>query len=82
MKKPIEMIGGIEYLHDCWTLRAVAQRYSTLTDGKETNFFLQLELYGLGSVGSSPISELERNIRGYQHRETIPSTPGLYDYYE
>ncbi len=81
-KKPIEMIGGIEYMHDCWTLRLAAQRYTTASNKDEANFFLQLELNGLGSIGTSPISELRRNIRGYQTRETLPITPGAYDYYE
>ncbi|MFU0841914.1 MAG: LPS-assembly protein LptD [Burkholderia sp.] len=80
--KPLQIIAGFEYLHDCWALRLVSQRYTTTTNSKETNFFLQLELNGLGSIGTSPISELRSNIRGYQSTETVPSTIGQYDYYE
>lgn len=81
-KKPIEMIGGVEYLHDCWTLRVAAQRYTTATHEEESNFFLQLELNGLGSIGINPLSELRRNIRGYQTTGPLPGATGPYDFYE
>lgn len=80
--KPIEMIGGLEYHHDCWIFRAVAQRYTTTSNEEETNFFLQLELSGLGSIGNNPLSELQRNIKGYQTRTSAPMTSAPYDYYE
>ena len=80
--KPIEMIGGVEYLHDCWTLRFAAQRYTTTSNNDETNFFLQLELNGLGSIGTNPLSELQRNIKGYQTTTRVPDKIGQYDYYE
>lgn len=78
----IEALAGFEYLHDCWTLRFVAQRYNTALNTKESNFFLQLELNGLGSIGTSPLSELKRNIKGYQSSNAVPEQTGLYDYYE
>ena len=80
--KPIEIIGGVEYHHDCWTMRLAAQRYTTSSNEDETNFFLQLELTGLGSIGVSPLSELRRNIKAYQTRDTIPGMSDPYDYYE
>lgn len=80
--KPIEVIGGFEYLHDCWTLRFAAQRYTTASNEQESNFFLQLELSGLGSIGTSPLSELRRNIKSYQTRDTVPGITSPYDYYE
>ena len=81
-KKPIEMIAGFEYVHDCWTLRFATQRYTTTTNSRESNFFLQLELNGLGSIGTSPLAELRRNIKGYQTATPVPDTIGQYDYYE
>ena len=81
-KKAIEMIAGFEYMHDCWTLRFATQRYTTSTNKRESNFFLQLELNGLGSIGTSPLSELRRNIKGYQTATPVPDTIGQYDYYE
>ena len=81
-KKPIEMIAGVEYMHDCWTLRFATQRYTTASNSEESNFFLQLELNGLGSIGTSPLSELKRNIKGYQTTTQVPDKIGQYDYYE
>lgn len=80
--KFIESLAGFEYHAGCWTLRAVAQRYTRDEDkSDETNFFLQLELTGLGGVGSSPLSELQRSIPGYQTRSPVPNSIGTYDYY-
>ena len=81
--KFIESLAGVEYHAGCWTLRAVAQRYTRDEDkNDETNFFLQLELTGLGAVGSSPLSELQRSIPGYQTRSPVPTSIGTYDYYQ
>lgn len=81
-KQPVEMLGGVEYVADCWALRLVAQRYITASDKYDTSFFVQLELTGLGSVGSNPLEELRRNIPGYQAATAMPGQTGLYDYYE
>lgn len=80
--QPVEMLGGVEYVADCWALRLVAQRYITASDKYDTSFFVQLELTGLGSVGSNPLEELRRNIPGYQAATAMPGQTGLYDYYE
>ena len=79
--KFIESLVGFEYQADCWTLRAVAQRYTRDEEEEQTSFFLQLELTGLGSLGSSPLSELQRSIQGYQQTTPMPTTAGTYDYY-
>lgn len=79
--KFIESLAGIEYHADCWTLRAVAQRYTRDEDKSETNFYIQLELTGLGAIGSSPLSELQRSIQGYQTPNPVPNAIGTYDYY-
>ena len=79
--KFIESLVGFEYQADCWVLRAVAQRYTRDEEEEQTSFFLQLELTGLGAVGSSPLSELQRSIQGYQQTTPMPTTAGTYDYY-
>lgn len=81
-KEPVEVLGGIEYVADCWALRLVAQRYLTDESRYDTTFYVQLELTGLGSVGSNPLEELRRNIPGYQSPTAMPGLTGLYDYYE
>ena len=81
-REPIEALAGIEYVEDCWALRLVAQRYITGNDRYDTSFYIQLELTGLGSIGTNPLSELRRNIPGYHAASAAPVQTGLYDYYE
>lgn len=80
-RKFVENLAGLEYQADCWTLRMVAQRYTTSSNQTETNYYLQLELTGMGAVGSSPLSALRKSIRGYQTYSPAPSSIGTYDYY-
>jgi LPS-assembly protein len=78
----IDMLAGFEYKQDCWLLRFAVQRFATATDSKTTNFYLQLELNGLTNVGTNAVSQLQRNIPGYQMLNPIPRQPGRFDYYE
>ena len=83
----VDTLAGFEYRSDCWTARLVAQRYLKDSDTDDnfkynTTFFFQIELTGLGSVGSSPLETLQRSIRGYQSESPLPSAYGTYDYYQ
>ena len=78
----VDTLAGLEYQQDCWLLRFVIQRFATTTQLATTNFYLQLELNGLTSVGSSAANLLKRNIPGYQSLNPVPRQPGLFDYYE
>lgn len=78
----IETLAGLEYKADCWLMRLAAQRFATATQTATTTVFLQLELSGLASVGTSPVEQLRRNIPGYQVINPPPREPGRYDYYE
>ena len=60
-----EGILGIEYDGCCYVIRAVAQRLATSTTTATNTFFLQLELNGLGRIGSNPLDVLKRNIPNY-----------------
>jgi LPS-assembly protein len=78
----VETLGGFEYKADCWLVRVVGQRFATATQRATTTVFVQLELSGLASVGTSPLEQLRRNIPGYQTINPPPREPGRYDYYE
>ena len=54
-RRTTEGIFGIEYDGCCYVIRAVAQRLTTSTTTATNTFFLQLELNGLGRVGSNPL---------------------------
>jgi len=66
-KKSLDTIAGFEYDSCCWRLRAVAQQ--SITDNgldNDLGFYLQLELKGLGGIGSGGIdSVLSKNLYGY-----------------
>jgi LPS-assembly protein len=81
-RKPVEFIAGFEFKEDCWLLRFAVQRFQTTTDTRTTNFYLQLELAGLTSVGTNVLSQLQRNIPGYQRINPLPRQPGMFEYYE
>jgi LPS-assembly protein len=65
-KSSLERFAGLEYKACCWRVRAVARRFvSSRTGERDTAIYLQLELNGLASVGSSADAFLEEAIRGY-----------------
>ena len=61
----IESIAGLEYNGGCWILRGVIRRQALTSENASTSFYVQLELSGLGRIGSNPLSLLKRNIQGY-----------------
>ncbi len=78
----VEVLGGLEYKADCWVMRMAVHRFSTAEQTDTTQFFLAIELNGLGSVGTSPIEQLRRNIPGYQVINPPPAEPGRFEFYE
>lgn len=76
--KPLEHLLGVEYNDGCWTARAVVKRdaslATTITSATtHTGVFFQLELRGLGGLGSNPTSELKLAIPGYSNISDIRS---------
>jgi LPS-assembly protein len=78
----IDVLAGFEYKQDCWLLRFAVQRFTTSTESRTTNFYLQLELTGLTNVGTNLVNQLQRNIPGYQMLNPLPRQPGRFDHYE
>ena len=64
-KRLLEGLLGLEYNQSCWTVRLVAQRFTTATFQASTGFFVQLELNDLIRVGSDPLDALRQSIPGY-----------------
>jgi len=66
-KRNTQSILGFEYKGDCcWVARVVAQRYAVSVREVNTALFFQLELSGLGSLGTDPMELLRERIAGYQ----------------
>jgi LPS-assembly protein len=67
-RRSTQTILGFEYKGDCcWTARVVYQRYAVSLQQTNSAVFFQLELRGLGSLGTDPINLLSRSITGYQN---------------
>lgn len=72
--QPIEGLAGIEYDAGCWQARTVMQRVSTVTANANYALFFQLELGGIASIGSNPLSLLRRSVPGYTTSDEIPDS--------
>ena len=72
----IEALGGIEYDGGCWTARTIFDRISLPTSpAPNYSLFMQIELNGLGSIGTDPNklnSFLNRNVPGARTANEIP----------
>lgn len=72
--RPIEGLAGLEYDAGCWLARGVLQRLPTATTNANYAIFFQLELSGIASIGSSPMSVLNRSIPGYKSSGMLPDS--------
>jgi LPS-assembly protein len=62
----IETLAGLGYERCCWGLQVLARSYVNNDNRQRNNaVFIQLELKGLGKLGSSVDDALERGILGY-----------------
>lgn len=77
----VEGVAGLEYNDGCWILRVVGQRVQvSATDKPSTAIFVQLELSGLGRIGSDPLDMLRRRVPGYGliNRPAVDPVFGTY----
>lgn len=82
-KRNTQSIIGLEYKGDCcWVGRVVMQRYAVSKENVNTAMFFQLELSGLGSLGTDPMRLLSERIAGY--RSITPPVPEktIFERYE
>ncbi len=78
----VEGVAGLEYDGGCWVGRMVFQRYTTSATEKNTALFFQLELNGLGRIGTSPLSVLQRGIPNYQMINQIAPMPSRFENFQ
>jgi len=75
-KRLLEGLAGFEYNSGCWSFRALLQRVQAATTVSSSTLFFQLELRGVGQLGTDETVELlKRNVPGYSL--TNPSDPML-----
>jgi LPS-assembly protein len=78
-RRIVEALAGLEYNQSCWTMRLVAQSFSTATNTRSTGIFLQLELNDLVRIGSDPLDALRLSVPGYTKMNSLPATPPVQD---
>jgi LPS-assembly protein len=78
-RRIVEALAGLEYNQSCWTMRFVAQSFSTATNTRSTGIFLQLELNDLVRIGSDPLDALRLSVPGYTKMNSLPATPPVRD---
>jgi LPS-assembly protein len=71
----LEALGGLEYNESCWTLRLVAQTFTTAAKETTTGMFVQLELNDLVRIGSDPLAALRTSIIGYTKLNDVQIAP-------
>jgi LPS-assembly protein len=74
----LEGIAGFEYNAGCWAIRAVTQKFVTSSTTSNTQFFVQFELTGISSVGSSFFKILNRYIPGYSRDRPLTEPQDQY----
>lgn len=75
--KNLETLAGLEYNAGCWAFRAVLHSFATTTSETSKSIFFQLELNGIGTIGSNPLDVLKRNIYGYTQTTQIANENNL-----
>jgi LPS-assembly protein len=78
----VEAVAGVEYDGGCWVGRVVFQRFATNATERNTALFFQLELNGLGRIGTSPLPVLERGIPNYQMINEITPVPSRFENFQ
>ncbi len=73
--KLVEGLAGLEYNGGCWAVRGVFQRLATKANQSTDALFFQLELSGMGRLGSNPLDVLKYSIPGYRPSNDILQTP-------
>ncbi|WP_133679840.1 LPS-assembly protein LptD [Paludibacterium purpuratum] len=70
-RQAMQQLVGVEYNNGCWLLRLVTERYITKLTQTKTAFYLQIELKGLGALGTNPLQTLRLAIPGYTQTNDI-----------
>jgi LPS-assembly protein len=73
--KLVEGLAGLEYNGGCWIVRGVFQRLATKENQSTDAVFFQLELNGMGRLGSNPLDVLKHSVPGYRPSNDILQTP-------
>ncbi|WP_107929119.1 LPS-assembly protein LptD [Neisseria animaloris] len=73
VKKPLEILAGVEYKSGCgcWSASVVGQRYVTGLNSKKNAVFFNLQLKDLSNIGNNPFEKLRLAIPGYSKTNEV-----------
>lgn len=78
----VEGLLGAEYDGGCWVGRIVFQQFVTSANNKTSALFFQVELNGLGRIGTDPLAALRRGIPNYSMVNQIHSPPARFENFQ
>ncbi|WP_404976891.1 MULTISPECIES: LPS-assembly protein LptD [unclassified Acidovorax] len=83
-RRLVDTVVGVEYEGCCWIGRVVLERLQSSITTTNTRLLFQIEFSGFSrlSLGSNPLTSLQKNVPGYQvlqQNSTVPSRFSNYD---
>ncbi len=79
--KTLNTLAALEWMRDCWTLRAAYSQAVNTSQITTTQVLFQIEFRGFGSAGSNPVDIMKLNVPGYMPT-TKPIPPSTYENYQ
>ncbi len=79
--KTLNTLAALEWMRDCWTLRAAYSQMVNTSQITTTQVLFQIEFRGFGSAGSNPVDIMKLNVPGYMPTSK-PIPPSIYENYQ
>ena len=79
--KTLNTLAALEWMRDCWTLRAAYSQMVNTSQITTTQILFQIEFRGFASAGSNPVDIMKLNVPGYMPTSK-PIPPSIYENYQ
>jgi len=78
----VEGLIGAEYDGGCWVARLVLQQFAASATKKTSQLFFQIELNGIGRVGTDPLAALRTSIPNYRMINQLTPLPSRFENFQ
>ena len=78
----VEGLIGAEYDGGCWVGRVVVQEFAASATKRPKKIFFQIELNGIGRVGTDPLSALKTSIPNYRMINQLSPLPSRFENFQ
>lgn len=78
----VEGLIGAEYDGGCWVGRIVFQQFAASASKRPNQIFFQIELNGIGRVGTDPLSALKTGIPNYRMINQLSPAPSRFENFQ